>query len=251
MSDSIKQIQNIIDKCPDKKLVFFGGAGVSTESGIPDFRSADGLYNQKYKFPPEMLISHDFFVERTPDFFEYYLDKLIPPAECKPNACHIGLNKLEKKGKLDAVITQNIDGLHQAAGSKRVLELHGSVHRNYCLTCHKKFNAEEICELAKQSDDGVPRCNNGSCNGVIKPDVVLYQEPLDENIMHQSISSIANAHTLIIAGTSLAVYPAAGLVNYFRGKNLVIINKSTTNQDKNADLCINDGVAKVFFQLQL
>lgn len=248
--ETILQLHSIIKSTKNGKLVFFGGAGVSTESGIPDFRSVDGLYNQKYKFAPEVILSHDFFMSNTSDFYKYYFDKLIPPHSCKPNACHIGLSKLEKSGKLKSVITQNIDGFHQKAGSQNVYELHGSIHRNRCMTCHKFYNAQDLINLKNLSQDNIPRCSNGTCKGIIKPEVVLYQEPLDQVVMQKSISDIVQAQTLIVAGTSLSVYPAAGLVDYFRGENLIIINKTTTPQDKYANLCINLPVGEVFKQLE-
>ena len=229
-----EQIKKIIDE--SERVVFFGGAGVSTESGIPDFRSQDGLYNQKYKFPPETILSHTFFVNYTEDFYDFYRDKmLILGAE--PNAAHKALARLEEEGKLTAVVTQNIDGLHQAAGSKRVYELHGSVLRNYCTKCGKFHSAEFIL-----NSTGIPRCE---CGGIVKPDVVLYEEGLDNDVMSGAINAIANADTLIIGGTSLAVYPAAGLINYFRGKNLVLINKSSTPADSVANVVIHDAIGRV------
>ena len=218
-------------------VVFFGGAGVSTESGIPDFRSEDGLYNQQYKYPPEMIISHSFFMQNIEEFYKFYFDRMIPGEDIKPNACHYKLAELEDKGLLDAVVTQNIDGLHKTAGSKNVLELHGSVQRNYCMTCHKFYKLEDLDKT------GVPKCE---CGGIIKPDVVLYEEPLDNRIMQKSVEAIANAKTLIVAGTSLSVYPAAGLIDYFRGDHLVIINRDSTPRDKQADLCIEGNVGEIF-----
>lgn len=223
-------------------VVFFGGAGVSTESGIPDFRSVDGLYNQEYDYPPETIISHTFFVNRTEEFYRFYKKKMLM-LDAKPNMAHIRLAEWEKSGHVRAVITQNIDGLHQMAGSKEVLELHGSVHRNYCQRCRKFYDAKYIKEA-----DGVPRC---SCGGIIKPDVVLYEEGLDNETMMKSIRYIASADVLIIGGTSLVVYPAAGLIDYFRGSKLVVINKSTTSRDKNADLVIDDSIGKVFESIRI
>lgn len=219
-------------------IVFFGGAGVSTESGIPDFRSVDGLYNQKYQYPPETILSHTFFEENTEEFYRFYHDKMLC-LEAKPNMAHLKLAELEKAGKLKAIVTQNIDGLHQAAGSKKVLELHGSVHRNYCQRCHKFFDARYM-----KAAEGVPRCDE--CGGLIKPDVVLYEEGLDMDVMNQSVEYISQADMLIIGGTSLVVYPAAGLVRYYRGHKLVLINKSSTSMDGMADLVINESIGKVF-----
>lgn len=223
-------------------IVFFGGAGVSTESGIPDFRSVDGLYNQKYDYPPETILSHTFYMENTDEFFRFYRDKMLE-LDAKPNAAHLKLAELESAGKLKAVITQNIDGLHQAAGSKKVLELHGSVHRNYCRKCRKLFNARQIKDM-----DGVPYCE---CGGQIKPDVVLYEEGLDSRTLQDAIRYIGKADVLIIGGTSLAVYPAAGLIDYYRGNKLVLINKSSTPMDRRANLLIQDSIGKVFSQLEV
>ena len=234
MSDQIAALTKILQE--SKKIVFFGGAGVSTESGIPDFRSVDGIYHMKYDYPPETILSHTFFMARTEEFYRFYRDKMLA-LDKKPNAAHLALAKLEQMGKLTAVVTQNIDGLHQAAGSKKVLELHGSVLRNYCMKCGKSYSAQYI-----KDSQGIPRCD---CGGIIKPDVVLYEEGLDQRILSESVSSIASADTLIIGGTSLAVYPAAGLIDYFRGRNLVVINKSPTPRDKNAALLIADSIGKV------
>ena len=230
----VEQLQNIIDD--SKRIVFFGGAGVSTESNIPDFRSADGLYQQKYKYSPEQIVSHSFFVRNPEGFYEFYKEKMMF-LDAKPNAAHLKLAELEEAGKLTAVITQNIDGLHQAAGSKNVLELHGSIHRNYCMKCHKFYDAAYV-----KNASGIPRC---TCGGMIKPDVVLYEEGLDDTVITRSIEAIQAADTLIIGGTSLVVYPAAGLINYFHGKHLVLINKSSTPADGKADLVINDSIDKV------
>ncbi len=222
------------------RIVFFGGAGVSTESGIPDFRSEDGLYHQKYSVPPETILSDGYFYGHTKEFYRFYRDKMLP-LWAKPNAAHLKLAELERAGKLLAVVTQNIDGLHQAAGSKRVYELHGSVHRNTCLTCGKKYTAEEIAE-----GKDVPRC---TCGGLIKPDVVLYGEPLDGATVEGAIEAISSADMLIVAGTSLTVYPAAGFVNLFRGKHLVLINRSATPLDDMCELVIRENVGKVFSEI--
>lgn len=216
-------------------IVFFGGAGVSCESGIPDFRSTDGLYNQQYDYPPEQILSHTFFMRWPEEFFRFYRDKMLAPS-AKPNKAHRALAKLEEQGKLTAVITQNIDGLHQMAGSKKVLELHGSVHRNYCMRCHKFHSMEEILH-----SEGVPRC---SCGGIIKPDVVLYEEGLDQQILQESVDQIRRADMLIIGGTSLTVYPAAGLLDYYTGNRLVLINKTATARDGLANLVINESIGK-------
>lgn len=218
-----------------ERVVFFGGAGVSTESGIPDFRSTDGLYNQQYDYPPEQILSHTFFMRWPEEFFRFYWDKMLAPS-AKPNKAHRALAKLEEQGKLTAVITQNIDGLHQMAGSKKVLELHGSVHRNYCMRCHKFHSMEEILH-----SEGVPRC---SCGGIIKPDVVLYEEGLDQQILQESVDQIRRADMLIIGGTSLTVYPAAGLLDYYTGNRLVLINKTATARDGLANLVINESIGK-------
>ena len=222
-------------------IVFFGGAGVSTESGIPDFRSVDGLYHQKYDYPPEAILSHSFYMENTEEFYRFYREKMLC-IDAKPNITHKTLAGLERAGKLKAVITQNIDGLHQAAGSKTVLELHGSVHRNYCRKCGKKFDALYILD----SKD-IPLCD--SCGGQIKPDVVLYEEGLDQKTLEDAVFYISNADMLIIGGTSLAVYPAAGLIDYYRGNKLVLINKSTTPMDGRANLVIQAGLGEIFGKL--
>ena len=221
-------------------IVFFGGAGVSTESGIPDFRSVDGLYNQKYKYPPETIISHSFFEAQPEEFYRFYRDKLIVKG-AEPNVTHLRLAELEREGKLKAVITQNIDGLHQLAGSKNVLELHGSTLRNYCRRCGKTYGPEIFDET-----EGVPRC---SCGGVIRPDVVLYEEGLDEDVMNRAVSCIRQADVLIVGGTSLVVYPAAGLLRYYRGNKLVLINMSPTAMDSAADLLITAKLGDVFRQV--
>lgn len=224
-------------------IVFFGGAGVSTESGIPDFRSVDGLYNQKYDYPPETILSHTFYRTKTEEFYRFYRDKMLCTT-AKPNKAHLKLAELEEKGKLKAIVTQNIDGLHQAAGSKEVLELHGSVLRNYCEKCGKFFDVNYIIE-----SDGVPKCD--SCHGSIKPDVVLYEEGLDQGTIQKSVQYISQADILIIGGTSLAVYPAAGLIDYYRGKKLVLINKSSTPMDRRADLLIQGSIGEVLSQVEV
>ena len=218
-------------------IVFFGGAGVSTESGSPDFRSVDGLYNQKYNYPPETIISHSFYKRNPEEFYRFYKDRMLF-TEAKPNDAHLVLAELEKQGKLRAVITQNIDGLHQAAGSKEVLELHGSVHRNYCTHCGKFYSLDEILAM-----DGVPYCE---CGGMIKPDVVLYEEGLDQGILQKSVNYIRQADLMIIGGTSLVVYPAAGLVDYYKGNKLVVINKSVTPMDSKADLVVTGKIGEIF-----
>jgi NAD-dependent deacetylase len=236
---SVKKLQDAVDA--SQYLVFFGGAGVSTESGIPDFRSVDGLYNQKYKYPPETIVSHSFFMNRTEEFYDFYKDKMLFP-DAKPNAAHLKLAELEKSGKLKAVVTQNIDGLHQTAGSKEVLELHGSVHRNYCMNCGKKFDLKYVME-----QKGVPRCDN--CDGIVRPDVVLYEEGLNSDILSRTIKHISKADMLIIGGTSLAVYPAASMIDYFTGKYLVVINMSPTNRDVMADIVIKEKIGEVFSEI--
>ena len=241
----IEEVQKIIDG--SNRIVFFGGAGVSTESGIPDFRSVDGLYNQQWSYPPEEIISNTFFYKNTKEFYRFYRAKLLPQ-NIEPNAAHYKLAELEKAGKLTAVITQNIDGLHQKAGSRNVFELHGSTLRNYCLKCHKFYDEKIIIE-SENAPDKLPHCTE--CNGLIKPDVVLYEEGLDQNIIEGSINAISQADTLIIGGTSLTVYPAAGLVNYFKGKNLVLLNKSVTPQDSMADLVIHEPIGQVLSRIKV
>lgn len=237
--DKIKELNDIINN--SKNIVFFGGAGVSTESGIPDFRSVDGIYNQKYDYPPELILSHDFFYSNTEDFYKFYYDKLINE-DILPNDCHKKLKKLEDSGKLKAVITQNIDGLHEMAGSKNVITLHGTIYRNYCIECNKKYDLDYMLKFKNT----IPRC---TCNGLIKPDVVLYREPLNSENMYNAIKYISEADTLIIGGTSLTVYPAAGLVNYFNGKNLIIINKDPINN--NCTLQINEPIGEVFKKIEV
>ncbi len=232
MNDKITILKQWI--ADSDNIVFFGGAGVSTESNIPDFRSVDGLYNQKYPYPPETILSHTFYQRRPEEFFTFYRDKMLFP-EAKPNAAHLALARLEQMGKCKAVITQNIDGLHQAAGSKKVLELHGSVLRNYCTRCHKFHSMEDILH-----SEGIPRCE---CGGIMKPDVVLYEEGLDSLTLNEAVRCIAQADVLIVGGTSLTVYPAAGLIDYYRGKKLVLINKSVTAMDDQADLLISGPIS--------
>ena len=238
----INQLQEIIDS--SENIVFFGGAGVSTESGIPDFRSESGIFKslEKYGDTPENLVSHTYYIDHTEEFFDYYKENLIF-RDAKPNPAHLKLAELEKVGKLNAVITQNIDGLHQKAGSNNVLELHGSIHRNYCQICNKEYELEYILQ-----SEGIPRCE---CGGIVKPDVVLYEEPLNNAVLSFSTDYIQNADTLIIGGTSLVVYPAAGLINYFNGENLVLINKSETPYDNLATLSINDAIGEVFSQIKI
>ena len=240
MTEEIKTLAQMIKD--SKRIVFFGGAGVSTESGIPDFRSEQGIYNtiHEYGAPPEEMLSHTFFMRNTEKFYDFYRSTMIYP-DAQPNDAHKALAKLEAAGKLTAIVTQNIDGLHQAAGSKRVYEVHGSVHRNYCMKCHKAFSLDEVMAMK-----GIPRCDK--CGGVIKPDVVLYEESLDEDAINGSIEAIRQADMLIVGGTSLNVYPAAGFVSYYKGSRLVLINKSATSYDKYADLLIHDSIGKVLSQ---
>lgn len=237
--NEIEQLKEMVENSDN--IVFFGGAGVSTESGIPDFRSVDGLYNQKYDYPPETILSHTFYMRKTEEFYRFYRDKMLCPT-AKPNAAHLKLAEWEKQGKLKAVITQNIDGLHQAAGSKEVLELHGSVHRNYCRKCGKLFDAEYILNTK-----GIPTCD--ACGGQIKPDVVLYEEGLDQKTLDDAVRYIREADVLIIGGTSLAVYPAAGLIDYYRGNKLVLVNKSATPMDGRADLLVQGSIGEIFSQI--
>ena len=225
------------------RIVFFGGAGVSTESGIPDFRSEDGLYRQSYRYPPETILSRSFFERHPEEFFAFYRDKMLFP-EAKPNPVHRRLAEWEQAGRLAAVVTQNIDGLHQKAGSKNVLELHGSVLRNFCMACGAAYSVDNLLALRAQSDDSVPRCP--ACGGIVKPDVVLYEEPLNERTVHGAVNAIAQADLLVVAGTSLAVYPAAGLIDFFTGRRLVIVNHTPTPRDRQADLCIAANVGEVF-----
>ena len=244
MNDNIKRLKELIDS--HNNIVFFGGAGVSTESDIPDFRSASGLFNEKLNrnFTPEQLVSHTFFMRYPEEFFKFYKDKLIYE-DAKPNNAHIALAHLEKIGKLDAIITQNIDGLHQKAGSKNVLELHGSVHRNYCTKCGKFFDLKGMLDLGGI----VPHCD--ACGSIVKPDVVLYEEALDNAVVNKTVNALSNADLLIIGGTSLVVYPAAGLIDYFHGKHLVVINKSATPRDKFADLLIQGSIGEVLESIHI
>lgn len=237
--DKIKELVTLIKT--SKKTVFFGGAGVSTESGLKDFRSKDGLYHEKYSYPPEEMLSHHFFLENTKEFYKFYRDKLNS-LNYKPNITHIILAKLEEKGLLSSIITQNIDGFHQMAGSKNVLELHGSVWRNYCMKCHKSYEAETVF-----SSTDVPKC---SCGGIIKPEVVLYEESLNQETLQQAIKEISTADLLIIGGTSLNVYPAAGLIQYFHGKNIVLINKEKTSYDKMCNLVFYDNIGKIMKKIE-
>ena len=236
--DKISKLQEIIDN--SNNIVVFSGAGVSTESGLKDFRSKDGLYNMKFKYNPEEILSHHFFLNNTKEFYEFY-KKMLNTKGIKPNVFHLFLTELEKQNKLKAIITQNIDNLHTLAGSKNVLELHGNINRNYCMKCHKFYDGDYVFK-----QDGIPKCK---CGGTIKPDVVLYEEELDYDTLDKSIYYISNADTLIVAGTSLTVYPAAGLIRYFRGKNLIIINKDTTNYDSIATLVINSSLKDVINHL--
>lgn len=238
--DQIEKLQKMIDE--SSSIVFFGGAGVSTESGIPDFRSVDGLYHQKYDYPPETILSHTFYRNKTEEFYRFYRDKMLC-LDARPNAAHLKLAELEAAGKLTAVITQNIDGLHQAAGSKCVYELHGSVLRNYCEECGKAYDARYILD-----SDGVPKC---SCGGALKPDVVLYEEGLDNQVLSGAINAISQADMMIIGGTSLVVYPAAGLIDYYRGSKLVLINKAPTSRDSMADLVISGPIGEIFSRIRV
>ena len=239
MQQELETLKKWIDNSDN--IVFFGGAGVSTESGIPDFRSVDGLYNQQYDYPPETILSHTFFRRNAEEFYRFYRAKMLA-LDAKPNAAHKKLAQWEQEGKLKAVVTQNIDGLHQAAGCKMVYELHGSVHRNYCQKCGAFYDARYMLE-----SKGIPKCEK--CGGIIKPDVVLYEEGLDDATMRGAIRAISQADVLIIGGTSLVVYPAAGLIDYFKGSHLILINKSKTERDSQADLIINDKIGEVFKQL--
>lgn len=236
----IEILQKMVDE--SKKIVFFGGAGVSTESGIPDFRSVDGLYNQKYDYPPETILSHTFYMRKTEEFYKFYRDKMLC-LDAKPNKAHLKLAEMEEKGKLTAIVTQNIDGLHQAAGNKIVYELHGSVLRNYCENCHKFHDVYYI-----KDSEGVPKCE---CGGRIKPDVVLYEEGLDQRTISGAVKAISEADMLVIGGTSLAVYPAAGLIDYYNGDKLVLINKTKTPRDGVANLCIQGSIGEILSQINI
>ena len=237
--ENYEKLQKMIDE--SNNIVFFGGAGVSTESGVKDFRSVDGLYNEKYDYPPEVMLSRTFFDEHTEEFYKFYKDKLNT-LEIEPNITHKYLKKLEDEGKLKAIVTQNIDGLHEKAGSKNVLLLHGTTYRNYCMDCGKAYDAEYVFK-----SKGIPKCE---CGGIIKPDVVLYEEPLNDEVVRDAIKAISECDLLIIGGTSLVVYPAASYINYFRGKHLVIINKSITSYDNMADLVIHQGLGDIFSKLK-
>ncbi len=239
MTATIEDLRQAVEQA--KKIVFFGGAGVSTESGIPDFRSVDGLYNQKYDYPPETILSHTFFMKHTDEFYRFYRDKMLC-LDAKPNAAHKKLAEWERQGKLNAVITQNIDGLHQAAGSKKVLELHGSVLRNTCMQCGRQYDVSVIT-----GSKGIPCCEH--CGGRIKPDVVLYEEALDNDVMDEAVRCIREADMMIIGGTSLAVYPAAGLIHYFKGSVLALVNRDATPFDAHADLVLHEKIGAVFSQL--
>lgn len=238
MDEKVQELTELIKK--SKRIVFFGGAGVSTESGIPDFRSVDGLYHQKYAYPPETILSHSFFLRKTEEFYDFYRDKMIY-LDAKPNITHQKLAQWEEEGKLEGIVTQNIDGLHQLAGNKKVFELHGSIHRNYCTKCRKFYPIDAIIE-----SKGVPHCE---CGGIIKPDVVLYEEGLDDDTVTGAIRALSNADLLIVGGTSLSVYPAAGMLQYYNGDKLVLINKSATPYDSKADLLIQQGLGEVFGNL--
>ncbi len=239
MSDAVERLKELVESTDN--IVFFGGPGVSTESGIPDFRSQDGLYNQKYKYPPEQIVSHTFLTKKPQEFFEFYKDRMIYQ-DAKPNKAHLKLAQWEKEGKLKAVITQNIDGLHQAASSKNVLELHGSTLRNYCLKCGRRYDIDYVIN----SKETIPYCE---CGGMVRPDVVLYEEGLDMDVIESAVSYIKNADVLIIGGTSLAVYPAAGLIDYYTGDKLVVVNKSATPRDSQADLVVQGSIGEIFDQL--
>lgn len=245
LEEKIENFQKIYDNADS--IVFFGGAGVSTESGIPDFRSQDGLYSQQWKYPPETIISRSFFDANPVEFYRFYREKLIIK-NIEPNTAHFQLAKMEEKGKLKAVVTQNIDGLHQKAGSRNVFELHGSTLRNFCMDCGAEYGIDFIAE-SENSPDKLPRC--AKCGGLVKPDVVLYEESLDQNVINGAVNAIKNADTLIIGGTSLVVYPAAGLIDYFRGKNIVLINKSATAGDTRANLVIHESIGKVLGMLKI
>ena len=238
MDENIKKLADMAAK--SSHIVFFGGAGVSTESGIPDFRSVDGLYHQKYDYPPETILSHSFFQKKTGEFYDFYRDKMIY-LDALPNTTHKKLAEWEREGKLEGIVTQNIDGLHQLAGNEKVFELHGSIHRNYCTKCHKFFSVDEILH-----SEGIPHCE---CGGIIKPDVVLYEEGLDDTVIRGAVRALENADLLIVGGTSLSVYPAAGMLQYFKGDTLALINKSPTPYDAKADILIQKGLGEVFEQL--
>lgn len=243
MNEAIKTLKQWIDDSDN--IVFFGGAGVSTESGIKDFRSVDGLYHMKFKYPPETMLSHSFFESHTEEFYNFYRNQLMPPEDIQPNTAHLRLAQLEQEGKLQAIVTQNVDGLHEKAGSKKIFNLHGSIYENRCLRCGRRFDGLAGARVIRNAP-GIPRCD---CGGIIKPDVVLYEEGLDQDVLEGAIHSISQADVLIIGGTSLTVYPAAGLIRYYRGKKLVLINRDETPYDSEADLVIREPIGEVFGQI--
>lgn len=243
MNEAIKTLKQWIDDSDN--IVFFGGAGVSTESGIKDFRSVDGLYHMKFKYPPETMLSHSFFESHTEEFYDFYRNQLMPPEDIQPNTAHLRLAQLEQEGKLQAIVTQNVDGLHEKAGSKKIFNLHGSIYENRCLRCGRRFDGLDGARAIRNAP-GIPRCD---CGGVIKPDVVLYEEGLDQDVLEGAIHAISQADVLIIGGTSLTVYPAAGLIRYYRGKKLVLINRDETPYDSQADLVIREPIGQVFGQI--
>lgn len=243
MNEAIKTLKQWIDDSDN--IVFFGGAGVSTESGIKDFRSVDGLYHMKFKYPPETMLSHSFFESHTEEFYNFYRNQLMPPEDIQPNTAHLRLAQLEQEGKLQAIVTQNVDGLHEKAGSKKIFNLHGSIYENRCLRCGRRFDGLAGARVIRNAPD-IPRCD---CGGIIKPDVVLYEEGLDQDVLEGAIHAISQADVLIIGGTSLTVYPAAGLIRYYRGKKLVLINRDETPYDGNADLVLHESLGDVFSQL--
>lgn len=243
MNDSIETLKSWVEE--SRNIVFFGGAGVSTESGIKDFRSVDGLYHMKFDYPPETMLSHSFYKSHTAEFYDFYRKQLMPPEDIQPNAAHLKLAELERAGKLLAIVTQNVDGLHEKAGSKRIYNLHGSIYQNRCVRCGRRFDGLEGAKRIREAD-GIPLCD---CGGIIKPDVVLYEEGLDQETIEGAVNAIAQADMLIIGGTSLTVYPAAGLIRYYRGHRLVLINRDETPYDRNADLVIRDPIGQVFSQL--
>ncbi len=243
MNEAIKTLKQWIDDSDN--IVFFGGAGVSTESGIKDFRSVDGLYHMKFKYPPETMLSHSFFESHTEEFYDFYRNQLMPPEDIRPNTAHLRLAQLEQAGKLQAIVTQNVDGLHEKAGSKKIFNLHGSIYENRCLRCGQRFDGLSGARVIRNAPD-IPRCH---CGGIIKPDVVLYEEGLDQDVLEGAIHAISQADVLIIGGTSLTVYPAAGLIRYYRGKKLVLINRDETPYDSEADLVIREPIGEVFGQI--
>ncbi len=243
MNEAIKTLKQWIDDSDN--IVFFGGAGVSTESGIKDFRSVDGLYHMKFKYPPETMLSHSFFESHTEEFYDFYRNQLMPPEDIRPNTAHLRLAQLEQAGKLQAIVTQNVDGLHEKAGSKKIFNLHGSIYENRCLRCGRRFDGLAGARVIRNAP-GIPRCH---CGGIIKPDVVLYEEGLDQDVLEGAIHAISQADVLIIGGTSLTVYPAAGLIRYYRGKKLVLINRDETPYDSEADLVIREPIGEVFGQI--